>query len=363
MYPLKPLRFSWVAVIAGTALLIGATGCEQRAPQSPPEPAQPTEPAKPAEPAQPAEPAEATEPTQPGEPTQPAEMAEPPVVEQEKTDEPTAVESEPAADKAPTEQASTEKNEQSPEEAERARLAAQIYEQIAAMKAEMEKEGQIHKGPLAQELNAIAEASSARISAENKAVMKSGIEEVAQSDLIEKMVGLDDKAPAFELPSTTGETTKLSDLIAEGPLVLIFYRGGWCPYCNATLKAYNKHLRDFKAAGANVVAIAPEIPDKAAQTAATQKIDFPILSDVGNQVAEAYGLVFKLGPDLAKVYDQFLNLSEYNGDDSYTLPLSATYIIDTQGVVRYVFADPDYRKRAEPVDVYLEVNKLNLAAE
>lgn len=241
------------------------------------------------------------------------------------------------------------------EERAKAEITEQIYRRIQAMKAE-----QNNPNTLKSELDAIAAQSAERISEDKRAIMTAGTQELADSGILDKIIKVDDKAPDFELPSTAGGTQKLSDLLAKGPVVMTFYRGGWCPYCNATLKAYDKHRIDIEASGASLIAITPEVPKKAAQTAGRNKIDFPVLSDVGNKVAEEYGLVFKLNPELAELYTQFLDIVEYNGDNSNTLPLSATYVIAPDGTVRYVFADPDYRKRAEPSDLIAAILQMKL---
>jgi peroxiredoxin len=212
---------------------------------------------------------------------------------------------------------------------------------------------------LTEQLEALASSSEKNLPEEMKTVMNAGLEELIESGIVDKAVAVDDQAPVFELPNYDGETITLAGLIEEGPLVLIFFRGGWCPYCNAELAAYQKHLAMFEAAGAKLVAITPELPEHAAKTAKRHKLGFPVLSDVGNKVADEYRVAFTLSEDLAKLYDQFLDMSKYNGDKSYKLPLPATYVIDREGKIRYAFLDEDYRKRAEPSDVLEAVKQLS----
>lgn len=212
---------------------------------------------------------------------------------------------------------------------------------------------------LSEQLQRMADSSQQNLPEEIRTVMQAGHEELVESGIVDKAISVDDQAPAFELPNHTGETVTSASLIEEGPLVLIFYRGGWCPYCNAELAAYQKHLADFEAAGAKLAAITPELPEHAAKTAKRHKLGFPVLSDAGNKVAKEFSLAFTLNEDMARVYDQFLDMSKYNGDKSYTLPLAATYVIDSEGKVRYAFLDEDYRKRAEPSDVLDAVKQLS----
>jgi peroxiredoxin len=154
------------------------------------------------------------------------------------------------------------------------------------------------------------------------------------------------------LPDATGTKVSLSALLAKGPVVLAFYRGGWCPYCSTELRALQARLAEFNAAGATLVAVSPQTPDASLSTAEKLNLAFPVLSDEGNQVAESFGLVFSLPEALREVYLGFgLDLPTANGDDTFRLPIPATYVIRADGTVAWRFADADYTKRAEPDDV------------
>ena len=158
-----------------------------------------------------------------------------------------------------------------------------------------------------------------------------------------------DAAPSFALPNATGETVRLDDALAEGPVVLSFYRGGWCPYCSLELRALQEHLEDIHALGAQLIAISPQTPDASLDTAEKQHLDFEVLSDEGNAVTHRYGLVFQVPNALKALYEQFgIDLPAANGDDSWTLPIPATFVLDPAGTVRYAFAEADYTQRAEP---------------
>ena len=137
----------------------------------------------------------------------------------------------------------------------------------------------------------------------------------------------------------------------KGPVVLTWYRGGWCPYCNLPLHALQEELPSFKALGASLIAISPELPDNSISTAEKNNLGFEVLSDVRNAVAKKYGIVFKLIEPVAESYNQGFGLNEHNGDQSNELPLAACYIIDTNGEVTYSFLDADYRNRAEPSEI------------
>lgn len=214
-------------------------------------------------------------------------------------------------------------------------------------------------GMLAPQLAARYESYLASADEEKKAIYREGIEAVAESGVLERATGVGDTAPAFTLPNHDGEPIALESLLDEGPVVLVWYRGGWCPYCNLTLRAYHEALPRIQGAGATLVAISPELPDNTKETVASNGLDFIVLSDVNNTVAESYGVVFTLTPEVHEIYNNAFGLDEHNGDPSGKLPLAATYVIDREGIVRYAFLDADYTKRAEPADVLAALESLD----
>jgi peroxiredoxin len=205
--------------------------------------------------------------------------------------------------------------------------------------------------PVRKELEAFREKSSKTAPPERIRIYEQGIDEVRKSGVTDKALKVGDKAPDFELPGASGKKVKLSELLARGPVVVTWYRGGWCPYCNIALRGFHKSLPEIRAAGASLVAISPETPDNSMTTTEKNHLDFDVLSDRGNKVAHAYGVAYKIPRVIAEQFKGRLDLAKYNGDDSGTLPLGATYVIDREGVIRYAFVDSDYRKRAEPSDV------------
>ncbi len=174
-------------------------------------------------------------------------------------------------------------------------------------------------------------------------VFKSGIENAALQEGADSL--------NFTLNNASGEPVELSALLKEGPVVLTWYRGGWCPYCNITLRALQQVLPEIKSLGASLMALTPELPDNSLNTQEKNELSFEVLTDTDNQIARQYGLVFKLSPETAKYYKAAFDLEVYNGNDTDELPLAATYVIDTSGKIRYAFLDADYRRRAEPAEV------------
>jgi len=205
---------------------------------------------------------------------------------------------------------------------------------------------------LAEALKEQNEAARASIPAETLAVMDAATDALAATHLAEQCLGVGAPAPDFSLPDATGALVTLSKLLAEGPVVLAFYRGGWCPYCNIELRSLQARLPEIAAAGGRLVAISPQTPDNSLTTAEKLDLSFPVLSDVGNVVARSYGLVFSLADDLRPVYGGWgLDLPAANGDDSFELPLPATFVLGADGTVAWRFADADYTKRGEPDEV------------
>lgn len=170
-----------------------------------------------------------------------------------------------------------------------------------------------------------------------------------------------DSMPDFELPNQRGQLRRLSTYLAESPVVLNVYRGGWCPYCNMEMKALHDALPDIEARGARLVGLTPETPDQAKHTAENNEIDIDILSDAGNLVSKQLGLVFQLPTALRPIYEQFgIDIPAHNGDDSFELPVPATYIIGRDGAIAYAYVNADYTARMEPSEIVALLNRLQL---
>lgn len=212
---------------------------------------------------------------------------------------------------------------------------------------------------LANALTTQNEAGRARIPRDALAIMDAAVSTLADSGLDERSLAVGAAAPPFTLPDATGTAVALSSLLARGPVVLAFYRGGWCPYCNLELRALQARLDEITAAGASLVAISPQTPDNSLSTTEKLELTFPVLSNVGNEVARSFGLVFTLPEDLREVYAGFgLDLPSANGDTTFELPVPATFVIDGDGIVVWRHVDADYTKRAEPGDVLAALGAL-----
>lgn len=214
-------------------------------------------------------------------------------------------------------------------------------------------------GALKDEIDAYNAAKQEKVPAEILTIMAEATEELKRSGIENRALKTGDTMPDFELPNQHGERRRLSDYLAESPVVLNIYRGGWCPYCNMEMKALHDALPEIESRGARLVGMAPETPDKAMSTAERHEIAIDILSDAGNKVAEQMGLVFELPQALRPIYEKFgIDLVAYNGDDSFKLPVPATYIIGQDGVIVYDFVNADYTLRLEPSEIVAKLAAL-----
>jgi len=171
------------------------------------------------------------------------------------------------------------------------------------------------------------------------------------------------RAPKFTLPDTHGRLVSSADLLARGPLVLTFYRGIWCPYCNMDLQAIEAAADEIRALGASLVAISPQTAPNRRKSERENELSFPILSDHGNAVADEFGLRYRLPDELIAVYKSFVNdLTIGNGEDSGTLPMPARYVIGPDGVVAYAEVNPDYTRRPDPSELLPPLQRLRTNA-
>lgn len=193
--------------------------------------------------------------------------------------------------------------------------------------------------------------SAGRIPPEAIAVMEKATADFVTDGVGQNAIGVGDTLPDATLTDATGGQVTLSTLLARGPLIINFYRGGWCPYCNLELKAYQDLLPEISAAGANLVAISPEKPDNSLSTAKKNALTFRVLSDTGNEYARSLGLVFELTGELKALYEGFgLDLPKANAGSGWTLPIPAVIVVGADGKVLFADIDLDYRRRAEPAD-------------
>ena len=192
----------------------------------------------------------------------------------------------------------------------------------------------------------------ANLPADVLALMNTTNEELIAQHVRDNALQVGQKVENFSLANQRGDTVELTELLAKGPVIISFYRGGWCPYCNLELKALNDYLPKFKAHNAQLVAVSPQLPDETLSTAQKNELEFDVLSDVSNTVANQFGLLFTLDERIQSLYTGFgIDFEHYYGDKSFKLPLPATYVINQDGIITYAFLSEDYTLRAEPEDV------------
>ena len=203
-----------------------------------------------------------------------------------------------------------------------------------------------------------------RVPPERQAIMERHIAEL-RDGLAKRAFKVGDRAPSIVLGNAKGETVDVGTLLKKGPVIVTFYRGGWCPYCNLQLRAFQRTLPAIEAAGASLVAISPEKPDDSLSTAEKNRLAFEVLSDVGQKVGRAFRLVYDFSDELISAYNGFgLDIPAKNGVvDEWALPISATYVIDRDGIIIYAYVDADYRDRADPDDVLKALESAPVAAQ
>jgi peroxiredoxin len=169
-----------------------------------------------------------------------------------------------------------------------------------------------------------------------------------------------EQAPEFSLPDARGRAVSLRERLSGGPVVLVFYRGEWCPYCNTYLRALQRALPEIAARGASLIAVSPQTPDHSLSITEKAELAFDVLSDVDQAVIRAYKVQFSLPPDLQDLHlNAFqVDLQDHNADRSWRLPAPATLVIDRNGVVRAAHVSADYRTRMEPDDIVAALDNL-----
>ncbi len=205
---------------------------------------------------------------------------------------------------------------------------------------------------LQDKLDAIGASFADKAPAHVIAAMKKATADLVATGQAGRALHVGDRAPDFTLPGPDGKDVSSRDLLARGPLVITFYRGVWCPYCNAELQALQDALPDITALRGSLVAISPENAANSRKATRQNELSFPILTDKGNEVAAAFGLRFRLPDELITIYKGFGNdLAAVNGEPSWTLPMPGRFVVAPDGVIAYAEVNPDYTRRPDPADM------------
>lgn len=210
---------------------------------------------------------------------------------------------------------------------------------------------------LNEQLAAFKAGFKQRVAPERVAMMEAATADLRATGIETRALQVGAAVPEhLTLPDALNQPVRLSSLWQRGPLVLIFYRGGWCPYCNLELRAWQQHLLELAGLGAQLVAVSPQTPDNSLSTAQKNELAFPVLSDSALHAAQAFGVAFEMPPELIELYSRVGNdLPVINGNGRWVLPVPATYVIGHDGRVAYAHIEADYRERAEPAEVLAAV--------
>ena len=188
-----------------------------------------------------------------------------------------------------------------------------------------------------------------RLSEDVVTALTSPIKQLIDAHAAERALKVGMRAPDFALREARGAQVSLSELLNSGPVVIAFYRGEWCPYCNLQLRAYQQILLEIRKRGATLVGVSPQTPDHSLSIAEKNELAFPVLSDTDNSVAREFGLVFTIDERVRDIHAQVgANLPAFNGSSSWELPMPGTFIVDQTGKIRLAFVDPDFTRRLEP---------------
>jgi peroxiredoxin len=205
-------------------------------------------------------------------------------------------------------------------------------------------------------------AAAERLPAEVVEVFDRSIQNLLDQGVPSEVVAVGDTWPSFALNDAAGSSVSLDQLVETGPAVFVFYRGGWCPYCNLALRTYQRELvPELSKFGARLVAISPQTPDQSLSTVEKAELDFTVLSDPGNRVAQSVGIVFQQSDDVLKAQHKLgLDLEAVNAEGSTQLPRPTVLIVDQDRVVRFVDVQPDYTARTEVTDVLAALGELDM---
>ncbi|MDP3385711.1 MAG: peroxiredoxin-like family protein [Eubacteriales bacterium] len=207
---------------------------------------------------------------------------------------------------------------------------------------------------LSQKLQLYREESFSKKTEEDKTIMIETAENLRKLEIEKRALKEGDKIPEFQLKNAVGETIEIYDVLSKGPIIINFYRGAWCPYCNLEIAAYQEILPEIKKRGAQLIAISPEIPDITMTLKEKHALEFEILSDTDNKVAKQFGLVFQLEDKLTALYKKMgIDLVKSQENENNELPIPAIYVVGADGIIKLAYLNSDYTKRLEPMDAVI----------
>lgn len=212
---------------------------------------------------------------------------------------------------------------------------------------------------LSTRLDHRAKRSEAKTTPKARKIMLESLQALKAKKIEQKAPKVGETLPEFELKDATGKTFQLKQMLTKGPVLVVFYRGSWCPYCNLQLRAYQQYLSRFREAGGQMVAITPEMPDASLPYVKEHGFDFPVLTDTNNLYARRLKIAFKVDSALRALYETFgVDLNKTQGNENWELPVPATYVVDQKGIVTFAYVNVNHKQRAEPEDILKAFKKM-----
>ncbi len=203
------------------------------------------------------------------------------------------------------------------------------------------------------------EANKNKGSLQDKKIYAKANKHLKSLDLASKALQVGDKIPTIQLPNVFGETIDVNQMLKQGPMIITFYRGQWCPFCNLELMVYQNKFEEIKKLGGQIVAISPDLPDQSLSFIEKQQLAFPILSDIDNKIAKLFKLVFKVDQDVVDIYQKKgFELNKAENKNYYELPMPATYVVDQHGIIQLAYVDELYVNRLEPQEAIFKLKSL-----
>ena len=205
---------------------------------------------------------------------------------------------------------------------------------------------------LTTKLKELAVGSAKRHPGIAQEIMKKAIDDLVATEMIKKALKTGNQLPEIILNNALGNEVNIHNVLKHHKVIIAFYRGNWCTYCNLQLRALQEAIPQFEAKGAKLIVIGPETPDNSLTTKEKNELNFEVLSDIDMTVARSMNLVYKLPAELQELYKKFgIDLDTNQGNDNQELPIAATYIVEQNGTISYHFLEEDYKLRADPEDI------------